>query len=81
VLVVDGIRLRHPHDCPVDHFVWIDQADVRALPDTQLDQLVVAHLPQAEVALSREVLQSEGHLPLVGHHLRRPVLIVLDPAE
>src|SRR4029077_18567096 len=55
-------------------------ADLGQLLRRELDELGVFHGPQA-VALEAEVLEPEARLGLVGHHVRTPVLEVLDAAD
>ena len=79
-VVVDGIRLGHPHDVAgLDLGRVGDQTELVQLARALGDELVVGAVPHP-FALVQEVLQTEAG-PAVLDHERRPRTEVLDPPD
>src|SRR5829696_2102486 len=76
--VVHRIRPRNQHLDSIDDLARIDQADTSKLLGSELDRLLVGHLPDV-VALEAEVLdtQARGSRP---DHVFAPRAVVLHPA-
>ena len=80
IVVVNRIGFFLPNDAAVDDVAFFGQADLNKLALGELDQIVVARIPES-VVFEAEILEAVTGFVRIRHHLRRPGTEVLDAAD
>ena len=71
VVIVNRIGLLLTNDAAIDEIAFLRQPDLNQLALCELNQIVIARIPQS-IVFETEILQTVANLVRLGHHFGRP---------
>ena len=77
---IHGVGLGDTDDAAVFDLIRLSESDRAQLTCRLLDELAIRRRPDG-IAFETEILEPEARLPGIRHHLRTPVLEILDAAD